>query len=129
MINDTIADLLTRLRNSQERGAATTEVLCSKQAKSCLEVLKREGFINGYTKNADGKTFTVGIKYFDSGVPVLGDIVRMSSPGCRRYASVEELPPVRNGLGIYILSTSKGVISDREARAQKVGGEVWARVG
>ena len=129
-INDPIGDLITRLRNAQQRKHSSTSVPASKMRASVLDVLQDEGYIRGYARiEKDGQkpTFEVELKYFD-GAPVISNIKRVSKPGRRVYSSVKELPSVRNGLGISILSTPKGVMSDAAARDANVGGEVLCQV-
>jgi small subunit ribosomal protein S8 len=128
-ISDPIGDMLARIRNAQERGKNKVAVPPSRLRERVLEVLHREGFIRGFTTiEKDGKSeLEVELKYFD-GAPVIKEIHRVSKPGRRVYASVSTLPTVYNGLGISILSTPKGVMSDADARAQNVGGEVLCTV-
>ncbi len=128
-INDPISDLLTRIRNAHLRSKNKVSVPSSKLRERVLEVLHKEGYIRGFaTIEKDGKSeIEVELKYFD-GQPVIKEINRVSKPGRRVYASVDALPSVFNGLGISILSTPKGVMSDQEARAQNVGGEVLCTV-
>jgi len=128
-INDPISDLLTRIRNAHMRSKNKVSVPSSKMRERVLEVLAKEGYIRGFaTIEKDGKSeIEVELKYFD-GQPVIKEINRVSKPGRRVYASVDALPSVFNGLGISILSTPKGVMSDQEARAQNVGGEVLCTV-
>ena len=128
--SDPISDLLTRIRNAQERGKAKVSSPASRLRERVLEVLQHEGFIRGFTtvQQGSGKAeIEIELKYFD-GEPVIHEIHRVSKPGRRVYASVGTLPTVFNGLGISILSTPKGVMSDAEARAQNVGGEVLCTV-
>ena len=128
-ISDPIGDMLTRIRNAQERGKNKVAVPPSRLRERVLEVLHREGYIRGFTTiELDGKSeLEVELKYFD-GAPVIKEIQRVSKPGRRVYSSVANLPSVYNGLGISILSTPKGVMSDADARAQNVGGEVLCTV-
>ena len=130
-MTDPIADLLTRIRNGQRNRFEEVSSPISKVRLAILDVLKREGYIRGYqTKQAEGKSFpevTVSLKY-DAGQPVIQEIKRISKPGRRVYASIDKLPRVKGGLGISILTTSKGVMSDAEARSQHVGGEVICQV-
>jgi small subunit ribosomal protein S8 len=128
-INDPISDLLTRIRNAHMRSKNKVSVPSSKMRERLLEVLHKEGYIRGFaTIEKDGKSeIEIELKYFD-GQPVIKEINRVSKPGRRVYASVDALPSVFNGLGISILSTPKGVMSDQEARAQNVGGEVLCTV-
>lgn len=129
-INDPIGDLITRLRNAQLRKHSSTSVPASKLRARVLDVLEDEGYIRGYArieKDGEKPTFEVELKYFD-GAPVISNIKRVSKPGRRVYSSVSDLPSVRNGLGISILSTPKGVMSDHAARDANVGGEVLCQV-
>jgi len=129
MVNDPISDMLTRIRNAAQRSKAKVSVPPSKLRERVLEVLAKEGYIRGFaTIEKDGKSeIEVELKYFD-GVSVIKEMHRVSKPGRRVYASVDTLPSVFNGLGISILSTPKGVMSDQDARAQNVGGEVLCTV-
>jgi small subunit ribosomal protein S8 len=127
---DPIGDMLARIRNAQERGKQKVATPASRLRERVLEVLQQEGFIRGYAtvQQGGGKAeIEIELKYFD-GEPVIHEIHRVSKPGRRVYASVGTLPTVFNGLGISILSTPKGVMSDAEARAQNVGGEVLCTV-
>jgi small subunit ribosomal protein S8 len=129
-VNDPIGDMLTRIRNAQERGKTKVSVPHSRLRENVLNVLQGEGFIRGFAvvQQGDNKAdIEVELKYFD-GAPVIRELQRVSKPGRRVYASVATLPTVYNGLGISILSTPKGVMSDADARAQNVGGEVLCTV-
>ncbi|MEZ5986389.1 30S ribosomal protein S8 [Hyphomonas sp.] len=128
-ISDPLGDMLTRIRNAQMRGMSTVVTPASKLRGRVLEVLMSEGYIRGYTEiEKDGhKNLEIELKYYE-GQPVISEIKRVSKPGRRVYSSVSDIPLVRNGLGISILSTSKGVMSDNVARAENVGGEVLCRV-
>jgi len=128
-MNDPIGDLLTRIRNAQRRGRTTVTSPSSKLRAHVLEVLQREGYIRGFMEvEKDGrKELDIELKYYD-GSPVISEIRRISKPGRRVYSAVRDLPLVRNGLGISVLSTPKGVMSDNEARTQNVGGEILCRV-
>ncbi len=129
-INDPIGDLISRIRNAQMRRQSSIAVPASKMRGRVLDVLAEEGFIRGYArieKEGDRPTFEIELKYFD-GAPVISKIERVSKPGRRVYSSVRDLPRVRNGLGISILSTPKGVMSDAAAREANVGGEVLFQV-
>ena len=129
-VNDPIGDMLTRIRNAQERGKSKVSSPASRLRERVLEVLQNEGFIRGFAtvQQGDGKAeLEIELKYFD-GAPVIREIQRVSKPGRRVYASVTTMPTVYNGLGISILSTPKGVMSDADARAQNVGGEVLCTV-
>ncbi len=129
-MTDPIADMLTRIRNAQMRGKSKVATPASRIRGSVLDVLESEGFIRGYAavEHGSGKSeFEIELKYFE-GEPVIREISRVSKPGRRVYAGVKNLPTVYNGLGISILSTPKGVMSDGEARTQNVGGEVLCTV-
>jgi small subunit ribosomal protein S8 len=129
-INDPIGDLLARIRNGQMRGLAKIPAPASKLRASVLDVLKAEGFIRGYSEVEEkGKApqFEIELKYHE-GKPVIRQLMRISTPGRRVYNSVRELKPHRGGLGISIVSTPQGVMSDSDARAKNVGGEVICRV-
>ncbi len=129
-VTDPIGDMLTRIRNAQQRGKNRVNSPASRLRERVLEVLQREGFIRGFaTVQHDGTSaeLEIELKYFD-GEPVIKQIQRVSKPGRRVYASVDTLPTVFNGLGISILSTSKGVMSDSDARDANVGGEVLCKV-
>jgi small subunit ribosomal protein S8 len=127
---DPIGDMLTRIRNAQMRAKSKVSTPHSKLRERVLEVLQNEGFIRSFATVQQGKgkaEIEIELKYFD-GTPVIRELKRVSKPGLRIYASVDSLPTVYNGLGISILSTPKGVMSDAEARAQNVGGEVLCTV-
>jgi small subunit ribosomal protein S8 len=129
-IQDPLGDMLTRIRNAQQRGKSKVNCPASKLRSRVLDVLKHEGYIRDYATVQKGTAkaeIEIELKYFD-GAPVIREIQRVSKPGRRIYASVDTLPTVYNGLGISILSTPKGVMSDNEARAQNVGGEVICTV-
>jgi small subunit ribosomal protein S8 len=129
-VNDPIGDMLARIRNAQERGKSKVAVPHSKLRENVLNVLQGEGFIRGFAVVQQGNNkaeIEVELKYFD-GAPVIRELRRISKPGRRVYASVTTMPTVFNGLGISILSTPKGVMSDADARAQNVGGEVLCTV-
>jgi len=129
-LSDPLGDMLTRIRNGQKAGKATIVSPASKVRASVLDVLKREGYIRGYQQSdgdSGGIEFRIELKYHE-GHPVIREISRVSRPGRRVYSKVAELPRVYNGLGISILSTPRGVMSDNEARAANVGGEVLCRV-
>ena len=128
-ISDPLGDMLTRIRNAQMRGMSKVVTPASKLRARVLEVLQAEGFIRGYTEvEKDGhRNIEIELKYYD-GSPVIQEIKRISKPGRRVYSSVDDIPLVRNGLGISILSTSKGVMSDNVAREENVGGEILCRV-
>lgn len=130
MMNDPLGDMLTRIRNAQMRGKSTVSTPASKLRAWVLDVLTSEGYIRGYdrvsTDNGQGE-IVISLKYFE-GTPVIRDVKRVSKPGRRVYMSVREIPVVRNGLGISIVSTPKGVMTDANARAANVGGEVLCTV-
>lgn len=129
-INDPIGDMLTRIRNAQMRGQTVAVSPASKARGWVLDVLEREGYIRGYARveeNNNKARFEIELKYFD-GEPVIQKIKRVSKPGRRVYSAVSEIPPVRNGLGISILSTSKGIMSDAAAREANVGGEIICQI-
>lgn len=129
-MNDPLGDMLTRIRNAQMRGKSSVVTPASKLRRWVLDVLRDEGYIRGYSEtqfdNGTGE-LEVELKYHE-GVPVIREIQRVSKPGRRVYSSVKSMPVVRNGLGISILSTPKGVMSDNAAREENVGGEVLCRV-
>ena len=127
--SDPLGDMLTRIRNAQMRGMDKVVTPASKLRARVLEVLQGEGYIRGYAEiEKDGhKHIEIELKYFD-GTPVISEIRRVSKPGRRVYSSKSDIPLVRNGLGISILSTSKGVMSDNTARSENVGGEILCRV-
>ncbi|SLN19289.1 30S ribosomal protein S8 [Aquimixticola soesokkakensis] len=129
-MNDPIGDMLTRIRNSQMRGKANVSTPASKLRAWVLDVLLDEGYIRGYEKGSDANghpTLEIGLKYFE-GTPVIREVKRVSKPGRRVYLGVKDIPSVRQGLGVSIVSTPKGVMSDANARAQNVGGEVLCTV-
>ena len=129
-MNDPLGDMLTRIRNAQMRGKSTVRTPASKIRAWVLDVLKDEGYIRGYDKvaAANGQPeLEISLKYFE-GTPVIRELKRVSKPGRRVYASVQEIPSVRNGLGLSIVSTPKGVMSDAAARIANVGGEVLCTV-
>jgi small subunit ribosomal protein S8 len=128
-MTDPLGDMLTRIRNGQRARKDSVVSPASKLRGAVLEVLKREGYIRGYTEEALGKHpgLRIELKYFE-GEPAIRHVARVSKPGRRVYSGSQELPTVRNGLGITIVSTPRGVLSDAEARAQNVGGEVLAEV-
>ena len=129
-MTDPVGDMLTRIRNGQRAGKTAVLTPASKLRENVLGVLEREGYIRGYTR-ADferGKAeLSIMLKYFE-GEPVIHQIRRVSTPGRRVYSKIKDLPRVANGLGISILSTPRGVMSDNEARMENVGGEVLCQV-
>jgi len=129
-VNDPLSDMIARIKNAAERKRNKVSTPASKLRGRVLDVLQSEGYIRGYALIEEpGKhpEFEIELKYFD-GTPVIVDIARISKPGRRVYSSIKDLKPVKNGLGISILSTPKGVMSDTAARDQNVGGEVLCRV-
>lgn len=129
-MNDPIADMLTRIRNAQMRGKSTVSTPASKLRVRVLDVLADEGYIRGYEKStgADGHPeLEISLKYYE-GTPVIRELKRVSKPGRRVYMGVKDIPSVRQGLGVSIVSTSKGVMSDASARAANVGGEVLCTI-
>ena len=130
MVNDSIADLLTRIRNAQTARHATVSVETSIMKKSIVKILLDEGYISSFEEvdNGKNKDIVITLKYVNKNQKVITGLKRISKPGRRIYASCEDLPKVLNGLGIVIVSTSKGVMTDREARKLGIGGEVLAYV-
>ena len=127
-MQDPIADMLTCIRNAHHRSKPEVTMPSSKLKASVAKVLQEEGYINGFNVSDDVKPrLTVDLKYFD-GKPVIEEIKRMSKPSLRQYSGSNDLPQVRSGLGIAIISTSKGVMTDRAARAAGIGGEILCTV-
>jgi len=128
-LTDPLGDLLARIRNGQQAGKSSIASPASKFRMNVLEVLKKEGYIRGYELVEDGnkRNLKIELKYFE-GEPVIKTIDRVSKPGRRVYSAIKDLGKVRGGLGISILSTPRGVMSDTEARTANVGGEVLCRV-
>jgi small subunit ribosomal protein S8 len=129
-LTDPIGDLLTRIRNGQQAGKSSISAPASKLRENVLGVLEREGYIRGFTRvnHREGiDSLKIELKY-NEGEPVISQIMRVSKPGRRVYAKIKDLPKVYNGLGISILSTPRGVMSDHEARQANVGGEVLCQV-
>ncbi len=129
-VNDPIGDMIARIRNAAMRKRSKVATPASKMRQRVLDVLQDEGYIRGYTvveNPGEFPQFEIELKYFD-GEPVIVEISRVSKPGRRVYSSIKDLKPVKNGLGISILSTPKGVMSDSAARDANVGGEVLCRV-
>ncbi len=128
-INDAISDMMARIRNAQQARLSYTVSPTSRMRVNVLEVLKKEGYIRDYSETEEGgkKQLKIELKYLE-GRPVIQSMTRLSKPGCRRYSTIESLRPYYNGLGITILSTSKGVVSDHEARKLNVGGELICQV-
>jgi len=128
-MSDPIADLLTRIRNAQMAKLKTVSCPSSKLKVAICEVLKDEGYIAGFNVVAEGAKaeLTIDLKYYQ-GKPVIEEIVRVSKPGLRQYKGKDEMPRNRNGLGIVIVSTNKGVMTEKKARAAGIGGEVLCSV-
>ena len=129
-MNDPIGDMLTRIRNAQMRGKSTVSTPASKIRGWVLDVLADEGYIRGYEAGTDANghpTLEIALKYYD-GTPVIRELKRVSKPGMRKFVGSGEIPKVRGGLGIAIVSTSKGVMAGHTAKKQNVGGEVLALV-
>ena len=127
-MSDVIADMLTRIRNANDAKHATVDIPASNMKKSIADILVNEGYVKSYQVIDDGKqgTIRVTLKYGANKQKVLRGLKRVSKPGLRIYSNCEDMPKVMNGLGIAIVSTSKGIMTDKAARAQKVGGEVLA---
>ena len=128
-MTDPLGDMLTRIRNGQQAKKDSVLTPASRLRASVLDVLQREGYIRGYSEDATGAhpQLRIELKYFE-GEPAIKHVSRVSKPGRRVYSAIGDLKPVKNGLGISILSTSKGVMSDAAARDANVGGEVLCRV-
>ncbi len=130
MVSDVIGDMLTRIRNGLKAGKATILCPSSSHREKVLSVFKEEGFIEGYEKKTVRKgidNFEIALKYFQES-PAIKEMKRISKPGCRVYAKANELPRVYNGLGVAIISTSKGIMTDANARKQGLGGEVLCSI-
>lgn len=129
-ITDPVADYLTRIRNAQQARHRHVDIPASKQKRALTQILLEKGFIRNYLNIDDGKQglIRVYLKYDQDGTPVIQQLQRVSSPGLRKYVGADELPRVKNGLGVAILSTSRGMMTDKEARQIHVGGEVIAYV-
>ena len=130
MMTDTIADMLTRIRNCVRIEKPLVDMPTSKIRKGIAQVLKDEGYIWDFeeVETVPARTLRLHLKYGPNGERLITKIDRVSKPGCRRYMGYKDLKPVLNGMGIQILSTPKGILSDRRARTEKVGGEVLALV-
>ena len=127
---DPIGDMITRIRNAQMRHLSNVQIPSSKFRARILDVLKKEGFISGYKSISDSKTkesLSVDLKY-NNGSPVIKEIKRVSKPGRRIYARADSIPKIQNGLGLAIVSTSKGIMTDNDARSKNIGGEIICRV-
>ena len=129
-ITDTIADLLTRIRNANTAKHATVDVPASRVKKDITQILVDEGYVKGFQLIEDGKkgVIRITLKYGDNKSPVITGLRRVSKPGLRIYSSCADMPKVRKGLGIAIVSTSKGIVTDKKARELNVGGEVLAYI-
>lgn len=129
-ITDPVADYLTRIRNAQRARHRHTDIPASKQKRALTQILLEKGYIRNYLNIDDGKQglIRVYLKYDNTGEPVIRTLQRVSSPGLRKYVGADNLPRVKNGLGIAILSTSRGMMTDKEARQVHVGGEVVAYI-
>jgi len=127
-MSDNIADMLTRIRNGQKSKLLSVILPISKLKCAVLDVLKSEGYILGYIINSEKNTIDISLKYSRTGQSAICKIHRVSKPGRRVYCSIDNLPGYFNNMGIHILSTSHGVMSDREARKQNVAGEVICKV-
>ena len=125
MMTDPIGDMLTRIRNAQACGKNAVSMPCSKLKAAIAQVLKDEGYIDGFAVRESGakRDIEINLKYY-AGQPVIEKLERVSRPGLRIYRRVDDMPKVMNGLGVAIVSTSRGVMTDRKARSQGVGGEV-----
>jgi small subunit ribosomal protein S8 len=129
MLTDSIADMLTRIRNANKVKSEKVTVIYSKVNKAIADILAKEGYIaSAKVEGKTIKTLTINLKYAPDGSRILTDLKRISKPGLRVYATVDELPEVLNGLGLAIVSTSKGIMTDKDARKADVGGEVLAYV-
>ncbi|MBE6576037.1 MAG: 30S ribosomal protein S8 [Ruminococcaceae bacterium] len=129
-MSDVIADMLTRIRNANDAKHATVDVPASKMKKAIADILVAEGYVKSYTVIEDGKqgVIRITLKYAPGKQKIIRGLRRVSKPGLRIYAGCEDMPRVMNGLGIAIVSTSKGIMTDKKARALNVGGEVLAFV-
>ena len=129
-ITDTIADLLTRIRNASSAKHDSVEIPASNMKKAIVQILVDEGYVKSYTVVEDGKqgVIKVVLKYSEGKMPVIKGLRRVSKPGLRIYSNAQELPRVMKGLGVAIISTSKGIMTDRQARSETLGGEVLAFV-
>ncbi|MBQ7283581.1 MAG: 30S ribosomal protein S8 [Oscillospiraceae bacterium] len=129
-ITDPIADLLTRIRNASQAKHATVDVPASNMKKAIAQILVEEGYVKSYTVAEDNKqgVITITLKYTETGAPVITGLRRISKPGLRIYTSCEDMPKVLKGIGTAIVSTPKGVMTDKQARKENVGGEVLAFV-
>lgn len=130
-MTDTIADMLTRIRNAQQRKLISTNIPYSKFKEQILSVIRNEGYIKSYKKESVAKnidSLVVDLKYLRDGRPVIQEIKKVSKPGKRMYTTMSDLPACYNNLGVVILSTPKGVLSDTQARKENVGGEIICQI-
>ena len=129
-MNDLISDMLTRMRNALAMKYTSVEVIGSKMTKEIATILTNEGYIDGFEEKTEGasKTLTLNLKYGQRKENVITGLKRISKPGLRVYVKASEVPKVLNGLGIAIVSTSKGVMTDKEARKENLGGEILAYI-
>ncbi len=125
-MTDPIADMLTRIRNALKAGHERVEVPCSKIKINIAKIMKSEGYIRNFKLVADGphKNIRIFLKYDEKSIPIISGLKRVSKPSCRKYSGCVDIPKVLNGYGINIVSTSKGLVTDREARKMNAGGEV-----
>ena len=131
MVTDQIADLLTRIRNAQSAGHLSVKSPASRSKGRVLEVLKDEGFLTSFEEAVDENSkpiFKIQLKYDTHGDPIIREVKRISSPGCRVYVGKEDIPYHKGGLGLVLVSTSKGMLSDRAARREGIGGELVCSV-
>tara|TARA_Y100000590_G_scaffold384996_1_gene456751 strand:+ start:1012 stop:1401 length:390 start_codon:yes stop_codon:yes gene_type:complete len=126
-IADPIGDMITRIRNGQMRLSSTVMIPASKFRTKVLDVLRSEGYISNYKLLVDENNISVNLKY-NQGIPVIREITRVSKPGRRIYTRADSIPRIQNGLGIAIMSTSKGVMTDNDARKENLGGEILCKV-
>ena len=129
-MTDPIADMLTRIRNANAVSHPSVEIPSSKLKVALARLLKEEGFISSYEEKVDGsfKTLTIELKYDENKKPVITSLKRVSKPGLRNYCKAKNLPQVLGGMGVAIVSTSKGLLSDRKARKENLGGEILAYI-
>jgi small subunit ribosomal protein S8 len=130
MMTDPIADMLTRMRNALMRRSSNCVFPGSRLKVAILDAMKREGFIDSYEVASDGprSVIRVQFRYGPDGEGIISSLARYSKPGCRRYRGVDDLPKIRGGLGIAVVSTNQGVFSDRECRERRLGGEVLCTI-
>lgn len=128
-LSDPIADMLTRIRNAQSAGREMVEIPSSKIKTEIVRIFKREGYIRDFSiESGDRKVLRLYLKYVEGDQPAIRGLKRESSPGLRRYSSAGKLPKVLGGMGVLVLSTSKGILTDRDCRKQKLGGEVLCSI-